>query len=121
MNIDCLEKIAEVLEQSKDNHPDTITAVFEDADTYSAMQVTDLFENLRSLGVELVPFNFYVDWAKQMFVDCNYTDNGVIHHYPSLDRDGITPDDQRHVHLVIVGTSTFGVTLAVEAAKMLQH
>lgn len=119
MNIDCLEKIAEVLEQSKDNHPDTITAVFEDADTYSAMQVTDLFENLRSLGVEFVPFNFYVDWAKQMFVDCNYTDNGVIHHYPSLDRDGITPDDQRHVHLVIVGTSTFGVTLAVETAKML--
>lgn len=119
MNIECLEQITHLLTQTGGEHPDTITAVFEDADTYAAMQVTDLFEDLRSLGVELVPFNFYVDWAKQMFVDCNYTDNGVPHHYPSLDRDGITPDDQRHVHLVIVGISTFGMTLAVEAAKML--
>ena len=119
MNIDCLDKIVEVLEQAKDHHPDTITAVFEDEDTYAAMQVTDLFENLRNIGVEFVPFNFYVDWAKQLFVDCNYTDNGVTHYYPHLDRDGITPDDQRHVHLVVIGTSTFGMTLAVEAAKML--
>ena len=119
MNIECLDNIAELLGQSKDSHPDTITAVFEDADTYAAMQVTDLFENLRKIGVEFVPFNFYVDWAKQMFVDCNYTDNGVTRNYPHLDRDGITPDDQRHVHLVIVGISTFGMTMAVEAAKML--
>lgn len=119
MNIECVEQITHLLAQTGEEHPDTITAVFEDADTYAAMQVTDLFEDLRGLGVEFVPFNFYVDWAKQMYVDCNYTDNGVTHHYPSLDRDGITPDDQRHVHLVIVGTSTFGVTLAVEAAKML--
>ncbi len=119
MNIECLDKIAELLKQSDGEHPDTITAVFEDADTYTAMQVTDLFENLRNTGVEFIPFNFYVDWAKQMFVDCNYTDNGVTHNYPHLDGDGITPNDNRHVHLVIVGTSTFGMTLAVEAAKML--
>ena len=119
MNIECLDKIAEILEQSGNEHPDTITAVFEDADTYSAMQVTDLFENLRNIGVEFVPFNFYVDWAKQLFVDCNYADNGVMYNYPHLDSNGILPDDKRHVHLVIVGTSTFGVTLAVEAAKML--
>lgn len=119
MNIECLEQITHLLKQAGEEHPNAITVVFEDADTYAAMQVTDLFEDLRGLGVEFVPFNFYVDWAKQLFVDCNYTDNGVIHYYPSLDRDGISPNDQRHVHLVIVGTSTFGMTLAVEAAKML--
>ena len=119
MNIECLDKIAELLDQAGGEHPDTVTAFFEDAETYAAMQVTDLFENLRQIGVEFVPFNFYVDWAKQMFVDCNYTDHGVTHNYPHLDRNGITPDDNRHIHLVIVGTSTFGITLAVEAAKML--
>ena len=119
MNIECLDKIAELLKQAGSEHPDTVTAVFEDAETYAAMQVTDLFDNLRQVGVEFVPFNFYVDWAKQMFVDCNYTDNGVTHNYPHLDRDGIAPDDHRHVHLVIVGASTFGMTLAIEAAKML--
>lgn len=119
MNIECLDKIAKLLEQAGGEHPDTVTAFFEDAETYAAMQVTDLFENLRQIGVEFVPFNFYVDWAKQMFVDCKYTDHGVTHNYPHLDRNGITPDDNRHIHLVIVGTSTFGVTLAVEAAKML--
>lgn len=118
MNIECLEQITELLCQAAD-HPDTLTAVFEDPETYSAMQVTDLFENLRGLGVEFIPFNFYVDWAKQMFVDCKYSDNDVTHTYPHLDRDGISIDDKRHVHLVVVGASTFGVSLAIEAAKML--
>ena len=53
-----------------------------------------------------------------MFVDCRYTDNDE-QRYPSIDGIGITEDAPNHVHLVIVGTSNFGVTLGVEAAKML--
>lgn len=126
MNIECLEIVAELIKLSGNCSLHTITAVFEDANTYSAMVLTDLFKDIRDLGIEFVPFNFYVDWAKQMFVDCRYTDyhkdeagNYVIHKYRPLDGDGISPSDHRHVHLVIIGTSTFGVTLAVEAAKML--
>ena len=126
MNIECLEMMAELIKQSGNCSLHTITAVFEDANTYSAMVLTDLFKDIRDLGIEFVPFNFYVDWAKQMFVDCRYTDyhkdeagNYVVHKYRPLDGDGISPSDHRHVHLVIIGTSTFGVTLAVEAAKML--
>lgn len=126
MNIECLEIVAELIKLLGNCSLHTITAVFEDANTYSAMVLTDLFKDIRDLGIEFVPFNFYVDWAKQMFVDCRYTDyhkdeagNYVIHKYRPLDGDGISPSDHRHVHLVIIGTSTFGVTLAVEAAKML--
>ncbi|MBO4802590.1 MAG: hypothetical protein J5545_12130 [Bacteroidaceae bacterium] len=120
MNIDCMEKVYNILKENKKKGlPHSITTVFEDQDTYAAMQVADLFENIRDLGVEFIPYNFYADWAKQMFVDCRYMENGMPNQYPSLDGEGITENDERHVHLVIVGTSNFGVTLGVEAAKML--
>jgi len=119
MNIDCMEKVCEILEKNKDKGlPESITTVFENQDTYAAMQVADLFDNIRDLGIEFIPYNFYADWAKQMFVDCRYTDNDE-QRYPFIDGNGITEDDHRHIHLVIVGTSNFGVTLGIEAAKML--
>ena len=120
MNIDCMEKVCAILSENKSKGlPQSITTVFEDQDTYAAMQVADLFNDIRHLGIEFIPYNFYADWAKQMFVDCRYMDNGESYTYPFLDGDGITENDNRHVHLVIVGTSNFGVTLGVEAAKML--
>ncbi len=119
MNIDCIEKVYGILTQNRNlGLPTIITTVFEDQDTYAAMQVADLFDNIRNLGIEFIPYNFYADWAKQMFVDCRYTDNNE-QSYPSIDGNGITEDDNRHVHLVIVGTSNFGVTIGIEAAKML--
>lgn len=124
MNIDCMEKVYNILEKNKDKGlPESITTVFEDPDTYAALQVTDLFENIRKLKVEIrkgefkkvefIPYNFYADWAKQMFVN---TDED---RYPFIDGDGISSKSDKHVHLVIVGTSNFGVTLGIEAAKML--
>ena len=119
MNIDCMEKVCDILEKSKSQgQPECITMVFEDQDTYAAMQVEDLFDNIRELGIEFIPYNFYSDWAKQMFVDCHYTENKE-QKYPPIDGNGITEGDNRHVHLVIIGTSNFGVTLGIEAAKML--
>lgn len=120
MNIDCIEKIYSILDANKKKGlPEIVTAVFEDQDTYAAMQVTDLFEGIRSLGIEFVPYNFYAGWAKQMFIDCHYKDNGHIYHYPYLDGDGITENDSRHIHLVIIGATNFGVTIGSEAAKIL--
>lgn len=114
MNIDCAEKVYEILKKNENKGlPQTITAVFEDQDTYAALQVTDMFEDLRNLGVEFIPYNFYTDWAKQMFAD---TDGK---RFPFIDGEGISTKSNKHVHLVIVGTSSFGVTLGLEAAKML--
>jgi hypothetical protein len=119
MNIDCMEMICDILKNNKDKGlPTSITTVFEDQDTFTAMQVTDLFENIRELGVEFIPYNFYVDWARQIFVDRCYNDKETPS-YPFVDGNGITEEDNRHVHLVIVGTSNFGVTLGIEAAKIL--
>ena len=120
INIDCMEKLYMILNShKKDGIPESITTVFEEQETYAALQVADLFNNIRSLGIEFTPYNFYVNWAKQMFVDCCYTDSDRSYKYPYLDGNGITSLDKRHVHLVIVGISNFGVTLGIEAAKML--
>lgn len=121
MNIDCLEKVYDILEKKKEKEglPKSITTVFEEQDTYAAMQVADLFDDIRQLGIEFIPYNFYADWAKQMFVDGRYIDNDKQYPYPLIDGIGITENDNRHVHLVVVGTSNFGVALGIEAAKML--
>lgn len=112
MNIDCLEKIYDVLSENKqEGVPESITTVFEYQETYTALQVVDLFEDIRKLGIEFIPHNFYTDWARQIFVSHNNTI------YPNLDDTGITADSERHVHMVIVGASTFGMTLAAEAAQ----
>ena len=124
LNIDCMEKITYIINENiVKGIPESITTVFEDPDTYLAMQVTDLFENIRKLGIEFIPYNFYIDWAKQIFVDRKYTENianqKITYKYPSVDGVGIKDDDKKHVHIVIVGLSTFGVALAIEAAKIL--
>ena len=116
MNIDCIQQVGTILSGEKAKGlPQTITTVFEEQETYAAMQVVDLFDNIRNLGVEFIPYNFYADWAKQIFVDGLADDNVNI----DIDRQGITDTDSRHVHLVIVGMSNFGVTIGVEAAKIL--
>ena len=112
MNIDCLENIYDVLSENKqEGMPESITTVFEYQETYTALQVVDLFENIKKLGIEFIPHNFYTDWARQIFVSHN---NSI---YPNLDDTGITADSQQHVHIVIVGASTFGMTLTAEAAQ----
>lgn len=118
MNIDCLEKIRNIIKE-KNNYPSCITTVFEDPDTFAALQVVDLFEEIRNLGVELKPYNFYSDWARKIFVDCEYIDDTEHFSYPHIDKKGIADNDDVYVHLVIVGMSNFGTTLGVEAAKIL--
>lgn len=119
-NFDCLEKVYTILkENEKKGIPESITTVFEEQDTYSAMQVTDLFDHIRALGIEFIAYNFYVGWAKQILVDRKYSDNGKTYEYPALDGRGITDSDDRRIHIVIAGTSNFGVTFGAEAAKIL--
>lgn len=112
MNIDCLEKIYDILSKNRrEGIPESITTVFEYQETYTALQVVDLVEDIRKLGIEFIPHNFYTDWARQIFVSHSNTI------YPNLDDTGITADNERHIHIVIVGASTFGMTLAAEAAQ----
>lgn len=123
MNVECVDHICSYLKSiPSDQKPKRITCVFEDLDTYAAFKTSEIFGEVRDLGIEFVPYNFYTGWAKQVFVDQSYREKKhprVRIAYPSVYGCGIKPDDPKRVHLVFVGISNFGAAFAMEAAHML--
>lgn len=131
VNIECVDSICDYLsnlkEQKKLKHvPRRITCVFEDLDTYAAFKTAEIFEEVGQLGIEFVPYNFYAGWARQVFVRGSYKnkEEGKSNkpkdiEYPTVYGSGITPEDNKFVHLVFVGTTNFAVAFAMEAAHVL--
>lgn len=123
VNIECVDSISSYLNEHKsDQMPKRITCVFEDLDTYAAFKTTEIFNKVKELGIEFVPYNFYAGWARQVFVSRSYKEKNDPTQpipYPRIYGKGIGPDDKRHVHLVFIGTTNFAASFAMEAAHML--
>lgn len=123
VNVECVGSICDYLKKSKNkNKPKRITCVFEDLDTFAAFKTAEIFEDVKNLGIEFVPYNFYNGWAKQVFITRKYKEKSKPHEeidYPSVYGEGIKPDDPKHVHLVFVGVTYFSVAFAMEAAHLL--
>ena len=123
VNVECMDSIWKYLSDSPiKQYPKRITCVFKDLDTYAAFKTTDIFQKVSDLGIEFIPYNFYAGWAKQVFVkrchkDLDCPDKNI--EYPTVYGRGITPDDDKYVHLVFVGTTNFAVAFAMEAAHVL--
>ena len=122
INVECVDCICNYLERQQ-QRPARITCVFEDLDTYSAFKTSEIFGRVSQLGIEFVPYNYFMGWAKQVFVKCFYRDfdnSGREFRYPSVfGKKGILPDDEQMVHLVFVGMTNFSVAFATEAAHVL--
>lgn len=121
INVECVDSICRYLE-GKPQSPVRITCVFKDLDTYAAFKTSEIFNNVKRLGIEFIPYNFYTGWAKQVFVKRLYRDfdnPGTEYRYPLVYGKGIKPDDDKYVHLVFVGTTNFAVAFAMEAAHVL--
>ena len=123
INVECVDSICDYLKEIGGNQrPKRITCVFEDLDTYAAFKTSEIFQEVRELGMEFVPYNFYAGWAKQVFFSQSYKEKrnpSEAIAYPSIYGKGITPEDKKNVHLVFVGTTNFAVSFAMEAAHML--
>lgn len=123
VNIECVDSICNYLKEHKSAQaPKRITCVFEDLDTYTAFKTSEIFEEVKELGMEFVPYNFYAGWARQVFATRSYkekSDPTKAIPYPCVYGRGIAPDDKKFVHLVFVGTTNFAVSFAMEAAQML--
>ena len=119
LNIDCLKKIAYILEEKNMATRIRCTVLFEYQSTFAIFQQLDLDE-IKSC-IEFVPFNFYETWAQKIFVDGKYQspdkrDDDICYEY--LDGSGITKDSPCTVHLVIAGMSRMGVALGVQASHL---
>lgn len=130
INVECVDSICQYLSQSHiTQRPTRITCAFKDLDTYSAFKTTEIFSKVGQLGIEFVPYNFYTNWAKQVFVKRSHklsytskdndTENNNEIVYPAVYGNGIKLDDPKFVHLVFVGTTNFAVAFAMEAAQVL--
>ena len=123
INVECVDSICRYLNaQEITQRPNRITCVFKDLDTYAAFKTSEIFKKVRNVGIEFIPYNVYTGWAKQVFVKREYKDfdnPGDIYIYPSVCGNGITPDDDKYVHLVFVGTTNFAVAFAMGAAHVL--
>ena len=122
VNVECVESIYSYLKAQQSCSVTRITCVFENLDTYVAFCTTDIFSELtKELNIEFVPYNFYTGWAKQVFVRRKYSNRttGKTITYPAVYGLGIKPEEDKFVHLVFVGTSTFAVSFAREAAQLL--
>lgn len=121
INVECVDSICRYLKDQRQK-PVRITCVFKDLDTYAAFKTSEIFGDVKNLGVEFIPYNFYTGWAKQVFVKRLYRDfdnPGTEYRYPLVYGKGIVPDDEKYVHLVFVGTTNFAVAFAMEAAYVL--
>jgi len=122
-NVECVDSICSYLKAHPSNpRPTRITCVFEDIDTYAAFKTSEIFGEVRELGIEFFPYNFYTGWAQQVFITQSYKEKNnpaVEIPYPSVYGNGIGPNDPKFVHLVFVGTTNLAVSFAMEAAHIL--
>lgn len=118
LNIDSLQKIVAIHRKTPHCPCIPVSVLFEYQTTYAAFQISDLAEEWRK-QIDFRPFNFYEEWAKKLLVKRCYEDEDAKVVYPALDREPITRESDRTVHLVIIGMSRMGVALGVEAAHLL--
>ncbi len=122
-NVECVDSICTYLKGHPSNpRPRRITCVFEDFDTYEAFKTSEIFGEVRELGIEFFPYNFYTGWAQQVLLARSYKEKSnptAEIPYPTVFGDGISPCDPKFVHLVFVGTSNLAVAFAIEAANTL--
>lgn len=121
LNLDAMRMIAEICETDgnrTEKDPLPVAVQFEYQTTFAAFQVTDLAERWRKY-IDFYPFNFYESWAKKLFVSRYYTHDNTKMEYPRLDREPITYDSEKTVHLIILGMSSMGVAMGTFAAHLL--
>lgn len=102
--------------------------LFEFQTTFAAFQITDIDDEWKKY-IDFRPYNYYENWAKKLFYTRKYKNynpekatgkkqNNEEIFYPSLDREPITPDSDKYVHLVIFSMSRMGVALGTFAAQV---
>ena len=120
MNMRCLNLVAENLKHTQEKAKTTYKrkvchVMFDYQTTYSVFQHSDISTEIHNV-LSFLPFNRYESWARRLLVDNRAKINKDEICYMPLDGyEGISPSDEKHVHLVIVGMSKMGIALGTQA------
>ena len=96
--------------------------MFEYQTTFSVFQFSEISKDIK-FCIRFKPFNYYEMWAQQVLIN-KAIDKEEIMKSPFLPLegvDGIGKDDDRYVHLIIVGMSRMGISMAIEAAHLAHY
>lgn len=94
--------------------------MFEYQTTSSILQFSDISETIKN-NLVFIPFSRYESWARAVIAnnsameDSNADNGGRLIYTPMDGPDGISEDDDSHVHLVVVGMSKMGVAMGIQA------
>ena len=126
-NMDCLNHIAEKVSKNTSRDLLPCHVLFEYQTTFSAFQFTDLLSDIKG-KIDFRPFNFYDMWAQKVLVkgkDSFKSETDGFKFKPlytvsdeKLGDTYINYDSDKSVHLIIVGMSKMGVSMAVQAAHL---
>ena len=108
LNIACLSKLTDIVSRhpSSASHRPTVNVLLENHATKVMLQSTNLAQKWQQ-HLDVIPFSFYENWARQVLTDSRYP------------RILVSPDSSQQVNLIIFGMSQLGITLAVETAHSL--
>ena len=120
-NMDCVQKIAELLHEAGCRERKTCRVMFEYQSTFSVFQYADIRREISAV-LDFRPFNYYETWARKVLV-CKDIDPGCSAslYLPLEGKEPITADSETFVHLIVVGMSRMGIALAVEAAHLAHY
>lgn len=121
LNMQCVKLIDEISKEGESGKTSsrrlTCRVLF---DSYTSYLYLQRGTEMPLKFVSLEPECFYKNWAERVLCVCGpeaIPSEG--HSYCPLDGKGIDRYSEKHVHLVVVGLSDMGVTLALEAAHVL--
>ena len=130
MNMECLKLVSDQVKQVTKFCKDekigdrrlVCRVMFEYQTTFSVFQFSEISNDIKH-RIQFKPFNYYEMWAQQVLIN-KAIDKEEIMKSPFLPLegvDGIGKDDDRYVHLIIVGMSRMGISMAIEAAHLAHY
>lgn len=122
VSINALIQISKILDKKHRRKALPCHLSFEYQSSFQVFQLADFEESERmKRRIHFSATNFHENWAQRVLVSGRCNCNRKEIEYPALDRDGIRADDDRYVHLIIVGMSRMGVAMGVTAAHIAHY
>ncbi len=90
-----------------------------DPESYALLE--RVYVNDSDLGIELLPFNFHADWARQVLVGFDALENNGKRIYTVLDYKPITEESDKTVHFAIVGFGRMGRAMLLQALRLCHY
>ena len=121
----CIEHINAYIRRFKESNPSAevlpleVNVLFEHQTTFSIYQLSDMQNGLYEC-INFKPMNYYEMWAQKVLVSERIGGERESQYIP-LEGEGIAPDSDDYVHLVIVGMSRMGVALGIEATHLAHY